>query len=605
MKDVVVRPPKPLSTKPLWFEPRLQLRGTQLAGWVPKADSRARAKGILFDENVEIPLADGTVLLADLFRPAGLGPVPALVSWAVYIKETERLGGGPFIDESGVCPFVIKSGYAVLRVQPRGTGGSGGTEPEEMFSPQERQDCHQAIEWAAAQEWCDGSVGMTGMSYFGIAQMLAAATRPPSLKAIFPYKAMTDVYRHGFYKGGAAFSGIIELFAAFEKTIPPKIPARLRHFLSMVLNHKRFETEMSDPVKNERTVRKFITAHSPPEAALRGYVSRMVDRTFDDGDFWRDKSACSVIDHIDIPVCIATDFGAQDLHFFGAFELWHRLKTQKCLFIGPPEYAFPWSNYQRELVAWYDWRLKGIDNGYEALPPVRYWLRGAERWESAADWPIPEAQPLRLHLAKGGNAPHDQQRLQPDPAPAGQHDYLAWPSTSYRLAALDHYEAQSLCFSTAPFESPTDMVGPVVLTLTFTASALDTYFVARIDDVAPDGKRTKLSWGWLLASHRTIDMARSNPSEIVHDHSAEAARQLTPFVPTTVKFSLNPIANQFRIGHRLELQIASRPELLAPGPGEGFDMFQWDPVPYRSRNSILFGGSAPSSLDVSVRSPMR
>lgn len=601
MKDVLVRPAKPLTTKPMRFEPRLKLRGTQLAGWVPKADQRPRATGILFDENVEIPLADGTVLMADLFRPAGLGPVPALVSWAVYIKETERLGGGPFIDESGVCPFVIKSGYAVLRVQPRGTGSSAGQEPDEMFSPEERQDCHQAIEWAAVQSWCDGTVGMTGMSYFAIAQLLAAATRPPSLKAIFPYKAMTDVYRHGFYKGGAAYSGIIELFAAFEKTIPPKIPSGLRHFLSLLLNRKRFETEMSDPVKTERMVRKFIVAHPPPEAAVRGYVSRMVDRTFDDGDFWRRKSVCSVLDQIDIPVCIATDFGAQDLHFFGAFELWHRLKTQKCLFIGPPEYAFPWSNYQRELVAWYDWQLKGIDNGYDALPPVRYWLRGAERWESATDWPIPDTKILRLHLAKGGDAPHDRQKLQTEPSQPGQHDYIALPSTSYRLEAVDQYEAQNVCFSTAPFEAPTDMVGPVTLTLTFSASAIDTYFVARIDDVAPDGKRSKLSWGWLLASHRSIDKARSNPTEIVHDHSSRAARQLTPDLPTTVKFSLNPIANQFRAGHRLELQIASRPELLASESGEGFDMFHWDPVPYRSRNKLIFGGTEPSCLELSIR----
>jgi predicted acyl esterase len=178
------------------------------------------------------------------------------------------------------------------------------------------------------------------------------------------------------------------------------------------------------------------------------------------------------------------------------------------------------------------------------------------------------------------------------------------PSTSYRLDAIDLYEAQQVTFSTAPFEAPTDVVGPVALTLTFSASAIDTYFVARIDDIAPDGKRTKLSWGWLLASHRTIDSARSNPTEIVHDHSAQAARQLTPGARTTLKFSLNPIANRFRIGHRLELKIASRPELLASESGEGFDMFHWDPVPYRSRNIIEFGGTEPSCLDICIRTSM-
>jgi len=583
------------------IEPRLALRGTQLAGWTPAAGSGATAGGILFDEDIRIPMADGTELVADLFRPAGLVRAPVLVSWAVYIKDTERMGGGPFIDESGVCPFVVKSGYAILRVQPRGTGKSGGHAPDEMFTPAESKDCHDAIEWAAVQPWCDGLVGMTGMSYFAIAQLLAAATRPPSLKAIFPYKAMTDVYRHGFFKGGAAYSGIIELFAAFEKVVPPKLPATMRHLMSHLLNNKRFETEMSDPAKTERKVRKFLRSNPPPEAAVKGYISRMFDHTFDDGDFWRRKSVAPTIEAIDIPVCIATDFGAQDLHFFGAFELWHRLRSDKWLFFGPPEYAFPWSNYQKELVAWYDWQLKGIDNGYAALPRVRYWLCGAERWQQAADWPIPDARLHRLYLAKDVESSRGRQSLRPDPPEPGSQTYLAIPSTSYQLPKIDDYEAQVLRWVTPPHEQATEIVGPVTLLLSFSASAIDTYFVARLSDIAPDGKRRKLSWGWILASHRTVDAERSNPTEIVHDHSSGAARQLVPGEVAQVKFSLNPIANLFKAGHRIELEIASRPELLASESGEGFDMFHWDPVPYRSRNTVYFGGEQPSCLELFVR----
>jgi putative CocE/NonD family hydrolase len=543
-------------------------------------------------------MTDGVEIVADLFRPAALGPVPVLVSWAIYIKDTERMGGGPFIDESGVCPWVIKSGYAVLRVQPRGTGRSGGAAPEEMSSLGEREDCRAAIEWAARQPWCNGAVGMTGMSYFAIAQLLVAGIRPPSLKAIFPYKAMTDVYRHGFYKGGAAFSGIIELFAAFEKLVPPKLSSGFRHLLSRFLNTPRFEMQMSDPAKTERTVRKFLRNKPPPEAAVRGYVSRMFDRTFDDGDYWRSKSPCGSIDRIEIPVCIATDFGAQDLHFFGAFELWHRLKSEKWLFIGPPEYAFPWSNYQRELVAWYDWQLKGIDNGYAALPRVRYFLRGANRWESATDWPLPDAVPLRLHLAASTPNPLERQSLDAAAPAAASLSFLAMPSTSFKIPQVDAIEAQVLRFATPPHAADTRLVGPVALTLQLSASAIDTYVIVRLSDIAPDGRRTKLSWGWLLASHRRIDPARSNPTEIVHDHSSAAALQLVPGRRTEIRLSLNPIANLFRAGHRLELEIGSRPELLSTAAGEGFDMFYWDPVPYRSRNTVFCGGDAGSFIDL-------
>jgi putative CocE/NonD family hydrolase len=588
----------PLSTRPMRIPPKLSLRGTQLAGWTPKDHGRKPANGILFDEDIRIPMADGVELVADLFRPTGGTPVPVLVSWAVYIKDTERLGGGPFIDESGVCQYVIKSGYAVLRIQPRGTGKSAGAVDDEMFSEQERRDCHDSIEWAARQAWCDGSVGMTGMSYFAMAQLIAAATRPPSLKAIFPYKGMTDVYRHGFFKGGAAYTGILELFAAFEKTIPPRIASGIRHALSYVLNRPRFAMEMSDPAKTERTVRGFLRKHPPPEAAVRGYVSRMFDHVFDDGDYWSRKSAHPGIESIEVPVCIGTDFGAIDMHFFGAFELWHRLKARKWLFFGPPEYIFPWSNYQRELVAWYDWQLKGIDNGYATLPPVRYWLRGAERWESASDWPVPEATPVRLYLAGGSDDARGAQLLAAQAPPAGSRSYLAIPSTSYYVRQVDDLEAQVMRFATEPFARGTRFVGPVVLNICLAATAIDTYVVVRLSDVAPDGKRVKLCWGWLLASHRSVDQARSNPTEIVHDHSSAAACQLVPGQCTELRFSASPIANLFRPGHRLELEIASRPELLASESGEGFDMFHWDAVPYRSRNTIQFGGDAPSYIDL-------
>jgi uncharacterized protein len=593
--------PKPLSTRPMRIAPRLDRRGTQLAGWSPHTRNATRAARILFDADVPIALPDGTVLVADLFRPAGVGAVPALVAWAPYIKDTERMGGGPFIDESGVHPYVIKSGYCVIRIQPRGTGRSGGQPPDEMCSPAEIQDCHDAIEWVAKQPWCNGAVGMTGMSAFAITQLHAAASRPPSLKAIFPYKAMTDVYRHGFFKGGAPYTGAIELFAAFEKIVPPKIPNAVRHLLSHALNTDRFAMEMSDPQKTQRDVRKFLKNHPPVEAAVRAYVGRIYDYSFDDGDHWRGRSAASKIESIEIPVCVATDYGAQGFHFFGAFELWHRLRCDKWLFFGPPEYVFPWANYQEELVAWYDWQLKGIDNGYKDLPRVRYWLHGAERWASASTWPLPDAAPTRLYLANGTGQQPGVHALVNAPPAVSTSSFLAIPSTSYYVAQLDAIETQMLRYATDPLPVDTEVVGPVTLSLQLSATAIDTYVVARLDDIAPDGRRRKLAWGWLLASHRTIDTARSNPTEIVHDHSSGAAVQLIPRRPAELKFSLTPIANSFAKGHRLELKVASRPELLATESGEGFDMFCWDPIPYRSRNIVHHGGQRASWLEIAVR----
>jgi putative CocE/NonD family hydrolase len=585
--------------RPMRIIPRLKLRGTQLAGWTPKSSPGRPYHGILFEQDVAIPMPDGVTLVADIFRPAGGEPAPALISWAPYIKETERLGGAPFIDECGAIGFIVKRGYAFVRVQARGTGRSGGNPPDELLGRQEAQDCHDSIEWAAAQSWCDGNVGMTGMSYFSVAQLRAAATNPPHLKAIFPYKSMTDIYRQGLFKGGAPYTGAMELLAAFEKLTPPPMPSLLRHILSYFLNREPFLIEMSDAAANQRKFRKFMKFKPPSELACRNYVARLFDNPFDN-DHWRSHSATATLENIDVPICIGTDYGAVGFHLFGAFELWHRLKTDKRLFIGPPEYTFPWSNYHQEMIAWYDWQLKGIDTGYADLPPVRYFLTGANRWESATDWPIPGSQPTSLYLAELDIDPLQAQLLASAPPAESSQSFLAIPSTSYYVKGIEKFESQVLRYHTHPFPQDTRIVGPVHLHLTLSATAIDTNLMVRLSDVAPDGKGVKLAFGWLRASHRAIDPGRSNPTEIVHDHHAEAAKQLIPGVPTKMSLSLTPISNMFLAGHRLLLEIGARPELLCSEKGEGYDMFLWDPVPYPSRNTIHYGGEAASWLEVYV-----
>ena len=230
--------------------------------------------GIIYEEDVEIILPDGVVLRADLFRPGDGAPVPVLIAWAAYIKDGERMGGGFIIDEFGSAEFIVPRGYALLRVQPRGTGRSGGASASEFYSATEIQDCRDTIDWAAGQGWCDGRVGMAGMSYFAIIQLLVAATRPPRLTAFFPLKGMTDLYRQGFYKGGAAYTGAMELMAAAEKLKPPPIPSGIRHALSHLLNRPPFLMHTSDAKANQTRFRRIMALVKPPEEACRSYVRR-------------------------------------------------------------------------------------------------------------------------------------------------------------------------------------------------------------------------------------------------------------------------------------------------------------------------------------------
>src|SRR5215813_10244380 len=166
------------------------LDGPQLAGWRPKVSSQ-RKFPIRCEPDIPVVLPDGTTLRGDLYRPDVAGRYPALVAWSTYPKELQQTGLPLPLNEAGVSGYLAQHGYAHLIVSARGTGRSGG-DHQPQLALQEQKDVADAIEWVATQEWCDGSVGMVGMSYFAIIQYLAAARRPPHLKAIFPFVGLSD-----------------------------------------------------------------------------------------------------------------------------------------------------------------------------------------------------------------------------------------------------------------------------------------------------------------------------------------------------------------------------------------------------------------------------
>ncbi len=158
----------------LLARPRSRVAGIQLAGWVPKASSEKRYRVVL-DANVEVPLPDGTILRGDLYRPKAPGAFPTLLAWSCYPKDFQHTGIPMPINEAGPVSNLVARGYCHFNVNARGTGQSGGNF-NGLFSPEEQRDVAETIEWAARQPWCDGNLGMIGMSYFAVIQYLAAAS---------------------------------------------------------------------------------------------------------------------------------------------------------------------------------------------------------------------------------------------------------------------------------------------------------------------------------------------------------------------------------------------------------------------------------------------
>ncbi len=581
----------------LTIPPYTRFIGQQLAGWQPTASSQPQYD-LYFEADVEILLPDGTTLIGDLYRPNAAGSFPTLLAWSSYTKELQNTGLPMPINEVGQIGYFVRRGYAHLTVNARGTGKSGG-ERAIHFAPSEQRDVADTIEWIARQAWCDGNVGMIGMSYFAAIQYLAAAQQPPHLKAIFPYLGFTDMYRGFMYHGGALHSGFLAPFYTFVgSTQKLSVPPRLRHLASYILHRDWIQRQITSFFfRNEE---KMPNQMHPERSWMKHFATLAFDEPYD-GPFYREKSAWPVLDRIQIPICIGTNWGNPSLHMRGAFQAWAAVTSpHKLLFIGPPDPRWPWANYQQEALAWYDYHLKGLDTGIKDVPCVRYWLQGANRWCEATNWPIPDAVKQRVYLTVSAQDPFATQSLQTQlPEQTDTASFVAITRGMRYPRELEQYETQVLRYETLPFQADTEVVGPISLSLTLSSTAIDTHIIARVSDLAPDGKCQKLSFGWLQASHRKVDLELSRPDEIIHEH--RTPESLVPGQPTLLTFSLNPTANLFKQGHRLILEIGSRPDILGTTTFEGFIYFPYEAPPYPARNKIYHGGEHPSYLEFEVR----
>jgi putative CocE/NonD family hydrolase len=209
----------------------------------------------------------------------------------------------------------------------------------------------------------------------------------------------------------------------------------------------------------------------------------------------------------------------------------------------------PFYQWHDDLLRWFDHWLKGIDTGLMDEPPVKVWVRGREAYRHAEDWPPAEADWTRVYLRAGG-------RLTPDTPPAGDED----PAVLDYEPALPAIGGQPLSpppghldYLTDPFDRDVEVVGPMVLHLHASLSGDNGDFIVSVKDVDPAGAEVPLTRGWLRASHREVDPARSLPWRPFHPHT-----DATPVVPGQryeFAIELRPLANLFKRGHRMKLEI--------------------------------------------------
>jgi len=488
-------------------------------------------------ENLWIPLSDGTRLAARVWLPedAGARPVPALFEFLPYRKSD-----GTAIRDALRAPYYAGHGYAVLRVDMRGSGDSDGVLPDE-YTAEEHDDAVACIAWIAAQPWCDGNVGMMGISWGGFNSLQVAARQPPALRAILVLGFTDDRYADDVhYMGGCvltsqmlSWSSVMHLYNALPPD-PRWVGERWRDMWFQRLEATQPWVEM-------------WLAHQRRDA------------------YWKHGSAGENYDAIRVPVYAVG--GWADSYNNSVPRLLAGLSGPRKGLIGPWVHTFPEMGlpepaigFLQESLRWWDHWLKGMDTGImdepmfrvwlqDSVPPATYYEERPGRWVAEPSWPAPGVCERLYHLNSDQavgvleDAPRPEVMLsicgrEGDGLDVGQWgSYGApgeWPGDQ-RPA-----DGAALSFTSAPLAAPVDILGCPLLDLELSADEPLALAAVRLCDVASNGASTLVSWGLLNLTHR---------------NSHEFPELLEPGRRYRVTVQLNLTGHRLAAGHRWRVSV--------------------------------------------------
>ncbi len=580
----------------------------------PKDEYR-RHTAVTADQNVAMPMRDGTLLYADVYRPSGGGRYPVLLQRLPYGKHKPRYRS---LYQEPIR--AVNRGYVVVMQDTRGRHVSEGT-----FYPyrDESADGYDTVEWCATQPWCNGDVGMFGISYHGATQWLAAVEAPPSLKAIAPGVTSDSYYDSWTYLSGAFQSFWINDWAA-----------------SFVLdNIGRHPDEAPEAIARLREWRRdphAMSRHLPLSdmPALREvgeyYYDWLAHPTYD--DYWKALSPRERFHQVTVP---ALNVGGWfDGFMRGTVRCYDGMRQrgatdvarqQQHLIVGPwlhgpmpPAVAgqgyFGGSaaadalDLQGMQLTWFDHWLKGESNGVNTDPKVYIFVMGANQWRSEDAWPPPSAQPMTYFLHSEGRAntlngdgqlsldppralePADHYLYNPlDPVPTCGGAHLHGIPSVFETGVQDQRAVETradvLVYTSAPLTRDTEVTGHVSLTLWAASSAPDTDWTAMLVDVHPDGSAYNVCDGILRARYR---------------ESLEQPTHIDAGNVYAYDIDLGPTSMLFRRGHRFRLAVSSSnfPAYARNLNTGGDHATEAEPQP--AAQTILHDADHPSALTLSV-----
>ncbi len=492
----------------------------------------------------------GRRLRADVYLPPSRGdaPVATLLAASPYQKSLRRLPPHSVFAfvEYGPMQLYLDEGYAYVIVDLPGSGRSEGD--WDPVSRAEGESIHDAIEHVATLDWCNGSIGMIGQSYFCWSQWNAARTRPPHLKTIVAYDGATDMYRDWMYHGGIPAQGFLGTWLIG----------------SVLLQHQAEGHDIRGGNRHE--VMPDILSHR-----------------FDDA-WHRTRAPLRELGDVDIPVFSIGVWGKAGLHLRGNVLGWEAVSGPKKLMIAEPDSfkgaqaLFADEQFHRdELLPWYDHHLKGVDNDVMQRPAVRFFVNGDDRYDSCDQWPPEDvtATPFFLGSARSGAVVSLNDGSLHGTAPAADEAPTSWGypdplwvagTTTFVNGVPDHV-ARVNTFTTEAFAKDREFTGQGVFVLHASSDQTDMDVIVKLWVVPPDGVRRpprRVTQGWLRASHRSEDETRTSELRPFHKHDRE--EPITPGEVYELRIELLPMSFVVRAGERLRLDVTNNDSLMLDQP---------------------------------------
>ncbi len=503
-------------------------------------------------ENIEhtwIQMKDGVRLSARIWMPedADRNPVPAILEYIPYRKRDMKRSR-----DTQMHRYFAAHGYAAIRVDLRGSGNSEGVLTDE-YLPQEQEDGVEILDWLGRQSWCNGKVGMIGISWGGFNGLQIAARRPSQLKAVISLCSTDDRYADDVhYMGGCL----------------------LNDNLSWASTMFAFNSLPPDPLNVGEGRWKDMWMQRLEGSGL--WVDQWM-RHQERDDYWKHGSICEDYDAIQCPVMAVS--GWADGYSNAVFRMVKNLKVPCKGLIGPWSHIYPHEattgpqiGFLQEALRWYDHWMKNEDTGVDEDPDIRVWMQDSVepqadyrkrpgRWVSEPEWPSPNIYNETYkfdhgNILKPGEEPSNGEAVCiQSPLSVGLFagkwcSYSAGPDLPHDQREED---GGSLVFDSEPLDETFEILGAPVVNLELSSNKPVAMISIRLSDVAPDGKATRITYGLLNLCHR---------------NSHEFPEKLEPGKKERISVELNDIAQKFPRGHRIRVSVSTSYWPLAWAPPE-------------------------------------